>query len=80
MRELGIDLEGVKPRQLRADDADGSAQVVTMGCDDSECPVFRVPVEDWGLADPAGRPVEEVRAIRDEIDRRVLELINRLDR
>jgi protein-tyrosine-phosphatase len=49
-----------------------------MGCGD-ECPVLHVPTEDWGLPDPAGQPPETVRTIRDEIDRRVQELLARLE-
>ena len=71
MRELGIDLEGVVPRLLTVDDVQVANVVVTMGCGDA-CPVF--PGRrylDWELPDPAGRSLDEVRAIRDEIDRLV---------
>ena len=51
-------------------------QVITMGCSiTEECPAVFVPSEDWGLDDPAGRPIEEVRAIRDEVERRVRQLL-----
>jgi arsenate reductase len=71
MREVGIDLGGRRPRAL-ADPAVRQADVViTMGCGD-QCPVYPGKrYEDWELPDPAGKAVEEVRAIRDEIDRRV---------
>ena len=78
MREVDIDLEGMRPRLLTAELAGRVARVVTMGCGD-ECPVLRVPTEDWGLPDPAGQPPETVRTIRDEIDRRVQELLARLE-
>jgi arsenate reductase (thioredoxin) len=78
MREVGIDLEGLRPRLLTAELASGVARVVTMGCGD-ECPVLSVPTEDWGLPDPAGQPPGTVRTIRDEIDRRVQELLARLE-
>jgi arsenate reductase (thioredoxin) len=71
MRELGVDLSGRKPRRLERADLDWADHVVTMGCGD-ECPV--VPgrrYEDWELPDPAGKPLEEVRAIRDEIAVRI---------
>jgi protein-tyrosine-phosphatase len=49
-----------------------------MGCAAGECPVVSVPVEDWGLPDPAGQPLPAVRAIRDDIDRRVRQLLSNL--
>lgn len=78
MHELGIDLEGRKPRRLERADAEWADAVVTMGCGD-ECPV--VPgtrYVDWDLPDPAGRPLDEVRAVRDEIARRVEALVSEL--
>jgi arsenate reductase len=80
MAELGIDLAGRVPHGLTEDDARWADVVVTMGCGD-KCPY--VPGRryvDWDLADPHGRPVEEVRATREEIDRRVRELVAELDR
>jgi arsenate reductase len=79
MRELGIDLAGRLPRQLSQADAEWADVVVTMGCGD-ECPF--IPGKrylDWDLDDPKGRPIEEVRATRDEIERRVVELIAELN-
>lgn len=78
MLELGVALWGRKPRVLERSDADWADVVVTMGCGD-ECPV--VPGKryvDWDLDDPAGRPLEEVRAIRDEIAARVDALLAEL--
>ena len=80
MSELGIDLSGRRPRGLTRELAEQADVVVTMGCGD-ECPY--IPGKrylDWDLADPKGRPVEEVRATRDEIARRVEELVSELDR
>jgi arsenate reductase len=74
MREVGFELGGRRPRRLERDDAEWADVVVTMGCGD-ECPY--VPGKryvDWELDDPAGRPIEDVRRIRDEIARRVEEL------
>lgn len=71
MRELGVDLADRVPRALTRDDAEWAEVVVTMGCGDA-CPY--VPGRryvDWELDDPSGRPVDEVRAVRDEIARRI---------
>jgi arsenate reductase len=78
MRELGIDLSGRTPRSLTRELAEQADVVVTMGCGD-ECPY--IPGKryiDWDLADPAGRALDEVRAIRDDIERRVSELLGEL--
>jgi arsenate reductase len=79
MRELGIDLAGRRPQPLTRELAERADIVVTMGCGDA-CPY--IPGKrylDWDLPDPKGRPIEEVRAIRDEIARRVDELLRELD-
>ena len=75
MAELGYDLSGRVPRQLEPDaDAAWADVVVTMGCGDV-CPVLPgTSYVDWGLEDPAGKPLERVREIRDEIERRVRDL------
>jgi arsenate reductase (thioredoxin) len=78
MREVGIDLSDRIPHELDEDDARWADVVVTMGCGD-ECPY--IPGRryvDWDLADPKGRPIEEVRATRDEIGRRVEKLVAEL--
>ena len=74
MREVGIDLAERRPHALDAGDVEWADVVVTMGCGDA-CPF--IPGKryvDWDLADPAGAPLEEVRAIRDQIDQLVSEL------
>src|SRR3954470_15500976 len=79
MGELGIDLSDRVPRRLTTELAEEADVVVTMGCGD-ECPY--IPGKryiDWDLEDPKGRPVEEVRATRDEIGRRVEGLVRELD-
>jgi len=79
MRELGIDLYGRRPQLLTRELAEQADVVVTMGCGD-ECPY--IPGKryvDWELEDPAGRPVDEVRATRDDIARRVRHLVAELD-
>jgi arsenate reductase len=75
MRELGIDLADRTPRVLTRELAEQADVVVTMGCGD-ECPY--IPGKryvDWDLPDPKDRPLEDVRAIRDDIARRVDELV-----
>ena len=75
MREVGIDLSEARPRPLEDEAVREADVVITMGCGD-ECPFYPGKrYEDWDLPDPAGRPVEEVRAIRDEIERRVRDLL-----
>jgi protein-tyrosine-phosphatase len=79
MRERGIDLAGRRPQRLTTALAEQADVVVTMGCGDA-CPY--IPGKrylDWELPDPKGRPADEVRATRDEIDRRVRELVAELD-
>jgi arsenate reductase len=79
MRELGIDLSGRVPRRLTEADAKWADVVVTMGCGD-ECPY--VPGRrylDWDLPDPAGQPLDAVRATREEIAGRVAALVAELD-
>jgi protein-tyrosine-phosphatase len=71
MQELGIDLSDRRPRLLTRELAEQADVVVTMGCGE-ECPY--IPGKryiDWDLPDPKGRPLEEVRAIRDDIARRI---------
>jgi protein-tyrosine-phosphatase len=78
MRELDIELANERPKKLTTDAVIESDVVITMGCGDA-CPVF--PGKrylDWVLDDPAGLPVEDVRPIRDEIDRRVRGLLREL--
>jgi arsenate reductase len=80
MRELGIDLSDRQPQLLTIELAQQADVVVTMGCGDA-CPY--IPGKryvDWDLPDPKGRPIEEVRATRDEIARRVRALSDELDR
>ena len=80
MQEKGIDLlaMGAKPKILESEIVKGSDYVITMGCGD-ECPFFPgVSYLDWALEDPAGKGVESVRPIRDEIESRVLALIEQI--
>ncbi len=75
MKEVGIDLSQAKPQKLTAELAQGAELLITMGCGD-ECPyVPGLRRADWPLRDPKGLPLDEVRAIRDEIRGRVVELV-----
>lgn len=81
MREFGFDLEGKKPTVMTNEQVERADRVITMGCavDTAACPaVFVKSVEDWALPDPKGRPLSEVRRIRDEIRRRVKDLLAEL--
>jgi len=79
MNEIGVDLSGRRPQPLTRELAERADVVVTMGCGDA-CPY--IPGKryiDWDLPDPSGRPVDEVRDLREDIDRRVRELIRDLE-
>lgn len=81
MREAGIDIYDVKPRLLTDEAVERVRHVITMGCavDAEGCPALLLrDVEDWGLPDPAGKDIAEVRVIRDEVERRVAKLIKGL--
>jgi arsenate reductase len=78
MAEVGIDISAERPKLLTTDAVEASDVVITMGCGDA-CPVF--PGKrylDWQLTDPAGKGVDAVRPIRDEIDTRVRDLLGEL--
>jgi arsenate reductase len=80
MSEIGVDLSGREPQRLTEALAARADVLVTMGCGDT-CPYFAGKrYVDWDLPDPKGRPLEEVRATRDEIARRVSALVAELDR
>ena len=75
MQEIGIDLSNAKPQKLTEELASDAQLLITMGCGD-RCPyVPGLRRDDWPLRDPKGQPIEEVRAIRDEIRDRVQSLI-----
>ena len=78
MREVGIDIANEFPKPFDTEIVQAADAVITMGCGDT-CPIFTGKrYEDWALEDPAGLGVEAVRPIRDEIRRRVVELLNNL--
>ena len=81
MDEVGIELVDAPGRLLTEDLADSAGRIITMGCNVQDaCPALELETEDWGLEDPAGKPPEEVASIRDDIERRVRNLIGQLDR
>jgi len=78
MREVGIDISGNKPKALTMEVLEQADRVITMGCGvEGVCPASFVETEDWQLEDPKGKPIEEVRRIRDEIKTKVLRLLEK---
>ena len=78
MQEMGFDLRSERPKPLSDEMVEQAKRVITMGCaiDTEACPaIFLKDIEDWGLPDPKGQPIGEVRAIRDVIGGRVEELL-----
>lgn len=76
MTEVGIDISDRTPTRLLREMQLHADWAVTMGCGDA-CPYVPSTVEEWDIPDPAGRPIDEVRAIRDAIEQHVLDLIER---
>jgi arsenate reductase len=82
MKEVGIDISRQKPKIITEDMIRSSERSVNMGCiEKAECPMLFINnVVDWGIEDPKGKPVEKVREIRDDIERRVNEIAQSLQR
>ncbi len=87
MEEIGYDMSGHYPKVMTPEMVESADKVITMGCgvnlDDVDhgravCPAVFVESEDWGLEDPNGQPIENVRAIRDEVKTRVEKLIDEM--
>ncbi len=79
MKEIGIDISSQHPKMLTLEMVENADKVVTMGCGvEGVCPATFVPTEDWQLEDPEGKPIERVRAIRDEIETKVKKLIEEI--
>ncbi|HKO65208.1 MAG TPA: arsenate reductase ArsC [Candidatus Nitrosocosmicus sp.] len=78
MKEVGIDTSKQKPKDLTEDMIQNATTIINLGCMDNKfCPALFVPkVIDWSIEDPKDRPIEKVREIRDEIEKRVLEIID----
>lgn len=77
MREVGIDITGQTPKKVTSQMIAESTRVINMGCIDKEsCPAFLADdVSDWGIEDPKGKSIEEVRAIRDAIRDKVYKMV-----
>ena len=82
MSEVGIDISSQKSKIITEDMIKSSAKSVNMGCiERAECPMLFINnIIDWGIEDPKGKPIEKVREIRDEIERRVREIAQSLQR
>jgi arsenate reductase len=82
MKEVGIDISNQRSKDLTEDMLRNATTVVNMGCmDNNFCPTMYIPrVIDWGLEDPKDKPIQKVREIRDEIERRVRELAAELNK
>jgi arsenate reductase len=78
MREVGLDISGRAPKKIELEMQLHADKAITLNCQDT-CPYVIGGVEDWDVDDPAGQPLEKVRQIRDEIERRVLALIEHAD-
>lgn len=80
MQEVGIDISAAKPKMLTPEMLEAADRVITMGCITGElCPAALVPTEDWGIEDPAGKPIEKFREIRNLIREKVEQLVNELE-
>jgi arsenate reductase (thioredoxin) len=82
MKEIGVDISSQKSKIITEDMIKSSEKSVNMGCiDKSECPMLFINnVVDWGIEDPKGKPIEKVREIRNEIEIRVKEIAQSLQR
>jgi len=79
MIELGLSMEGQRPKLVTTEMVRNAYRVITMGCGADFCPARFLPkVQDWALDDPKGKPIEKVREIRDEVRRRVEALVKEL--
>jgi arsenate reductase len=83
MQEIGIDISRKKPQLLTLELVEKAQKMITMGCGDEAaevCPASFIETEDWALEDPAGKPLEQVRKIRDEIKSRVQKLVGEIEK
>jgi arsenate reductase len=80
MSEIGVEIKQQKPKDITEDMMRNSTKIINMGCmDKSFCPTLFIPsLIDWGIEDPKGKPIEQVREIRDDIEQRVKQLVTNL--
>jgi arsenate reductase (thioredoxin) len=80
MDEVGVDIKQQKPKEITEDVMRNSTKIVNMGCmDKSFCPTLFIPnLIDWGIEDPKGKSIEQVRRIRDDIEQRIRQLVTNL--
>jgi arsenate reductase len=79
MAERGIDISNKRPKMLTLEMLGVADKVISMGCGvEGVCPATFVPTEDWQLEDPEGKPIEQVRGIRDEIEAKVKRLLEEI--
>ncbi len=79
MKEIGIDITKEKPKALTIKMVEEADVVITMGCGADVCPVIPKKVEEWKIEDPAGKPIAKFREIRNEIRKRVENLIEEMN-
>jgi arsenate reductase len=80
MKEVGIDISRNKPKKLSKEMILEADLAITMGCGEDVCPIVPNELRDWDIEDPHDKPIDAVRLIRDEIQRRVEALVNELDK
>jgi protein-tyrosine-phosphatase len=80
MAEVGIDISSSKPKKLTGEMVEMADRVVIMGCGEEVCPIVPKEIEDWKMEDPEGKTLEEVREIRDQIEKRVSRLVETLEK
>jgi protein-tyrosine-phosphatase len=82
MDEVGISISQQKPKEITEDMMRNSTKIVNMGCmDKSFCPTLFIPnLIDWGIEDPKGKPIEQIRKIRNDIEQRVIHLVTSLSK
>lgn len=79
MSEVGIDISGNRPKKVTAEMVEEADVVVLMGCPENACPITPKEVVDWQIEDPTGKTIEKVREIRDQIRRKVEDLLVELN-
>jgi protein-tyrosine-phosphatase len=80
MSEVGVDIKQQKPKDITEDMMRNSTKIINMGCiDKSLCPTLFIPnLIDWGIEDPKGKTIDQVREIRDDVEQRVKQLVTNL--